>query len=231
MNGAVSSTARLCGLAGLIGALATGLGEGLLQYAPGANFADPTYNYFTSIAIGRQSAGHFISVLSAPLYLLGYWHLTRNIAPARPRFSNALFLLCGYAFILGAVWIGGRYFLAATAHAVDAGDAAPALLEDLARHNEPFVNALRVTIGAFSLAWIWLISSGQSRYPRFMAAFSPGLVLGAIFLLWFVAPAIGEKFLPTAMNTAHAIVFALSLIFSRASPGEPIQTSDRNALT
>lgn len=215
MSVAISSTARLCGLAGLIGALATGFGEGLLQYAPGANFADPTYNYFTSIAIGRQSAGHFIAVLSAPLYLLGYWHLTRNIAPARPRISNALFLLCAYAFILGAVWIGQRYFLAATAHAVEAGNAAPALLEDFARHNEPFVYALRVAIGVFSLAWIYFIASGQSRYPRFMALFSPGLVLGAIFLLWMAAPAIGEKFLPTAMNTAHAIVFALSLLFAR----------------
>ena len=123
MTAALSSTARLCGLAGLAGALATGFGEGLLQYAPGANFADPTYNYFTSIAIGRQSAGHFISVLAAPLYLLGYWHLTRNIAPARPRLSNALFLLCGYAFILGAVWMGERYFLAATAHAIETGAA------------------------------------------------------------------------------------------------------------
>lgn len=208
------STARLAGLLGLVGALLTGFGEGLLQYAPGADFADPTYNYFTSIAISRQSFGHFLSVLAAPLYLLGYWHLTRNIAPARPRVSNGLFLLCAYAFIIGEAWMAERYFLAATAHAIDAGAAAPALLEDFSRHNEPFVNVLRVAIGVFSLAWIWLIGTGQSRYPRFMAAFSPGLVLGAIFLLWFVAPAIGEKFLPTAMNTAHAIVFALSLIFA-----------------
>ncbi|OFX02744.1 MAG: hypothetical protein A3E78_07750 [Alphaproteobacteria bacterium RIFCSPHIGHO2_12_FULL_63_12] len=217
MTSAISSTARLCGIAGLAGALGTGLGEGLLQYAPGADFADPNYNYFTSIAISRQSAGHFISVLSAPLYLLGYWHLTRNIAPARPRLSNALFLFCAYAFMLGAVWMGERYFLAATAHAIETGAASPALLEDFARHNEPFVNALRAAIVIFSAAWIYFIVSGQSRYPRFMALFSPGAVLGAIFLLWMAAPAIGDKFLPTAMNTAHAIVFAMSLIFVRGT--------------
>ena len=220
MGAATTSTARLCALAGLAGALLTGFGEGLLQYAPGANFADPTYNYFTSIAISRQSLGHFISVLAAPLYLPGYWHLTRNIAPARPRLSNALFLICAYAFILGAVWIGQRYFLAATAHAIAAGNAAPALLDDLSRHNEPFVNALRFAVGVFSLAWIWLVGTGQSRYPRFMAAFSPGLVLGAIFLLWIAAPAIGEKILPTAMNTAHATLFALALIFAGKGPAK-----------
>ena len=210
-----NSTARLAGLFGLIGALMTGLGEGLLQYAPGADFADMSYSYFAAIPISRQSAGHFISVLSAPLYLLGYWHLTRNIAPARPRLSNALFLLCAYAFIIGEAWMAERYFLAATAHAIEAGAATPALLEDFSRHNEPFVNVLRVAISVFSLAWIWLVATGQSRYPRFLAAASPGLVLGAIFLAWIAVPSIGEKFLPTAMNTAHAVVFALSLLFVR----------------
>ena len=210
-----AGAARIAGAFGLLGALLTGLGEGLLQYAPGADFADMSYGYFTAIPISRQSAGHFIAVLSAPLYLLGYWHLTRNIAPARPRLANALFFLCAYAFIIGEAWMAERYFLAATAHAIEAGAAAPALLEDFSRHNEPFVNVLRVAIGVFSLAWIFLVASGQSRYPRFMAAFSPGLVLGAVFLLWIAIPSIGEKFLPTAMNTAHAIVFALSLLFVR----------------
>ncbi len=215
MTDGPSTIARLSGIAGLIAALMTGFGEALLQYAPGGDFADPGYNYFTSIPISRQSIGHFIAVLFAPLYLLGFWHLTRNIAPARPRLSNALFLLCAYAFVLGAVWIGQRYFLAATAHAIDAQTASPALLADFSRHNEPFVNALRIAIGVFSLAWIWLVGAGQSRYPRFMAAFSPGVVLAAIFVLWLTAPAIGERFLPTAMNTAHAVVFAFSLLFVR----------------
>ena len=210
-----ASSARIAGAIGLLGALLTGLGEGLLQYAPGADFADAAYRYFNAIPISRQSAGHFIAVLAAPLYLPGYWHLTRNIAPARPRLSNALFFLCAYAFIIGEAWMAERYFLAATAHAIEAGAAAPALLEDFSRHNEPFVNALRVAIAAFSLAWIVLIASGKSRYPRFMAVFSPGLVLGVIFLVWLAAPSIGDKLLPTAMNTAHAIVFALSLLFVR----------------
>ncbi len=210
-----SSTARLAGALGLAGALATGFGEGLLQYAPGADFADQGYSYFNAIPIDRQGVGHFIAVLSAPLYLLGYWHLTRNLAPGRPRLSNALFLMTAYGFTIGAVWIGERYFLAATAHAIAAGEASPDLLADFSRHHEPFVNALRIAIALFSIAWIWLIASGQSRYPRFMAAVSPGLVLGAIFALWLSAPTVGEKFLPTAMNTAHAIVFALSLLFVR----------------
>ena len=58
-----------------------------------------------SSAIGCQC-------LAAPLYLLGYWHLTRNLAPRRPRLMLALFLLVAYAFIIAAVWIGQRIFIA-----------------------------------------------------------------------------------------------------------------------
>lgn len=201
----------LC-LLGLAGALLTGLGEGLLQLVPHADYTDVSYGYFASVPDARQSLGHFLAILAAPLYLPGYWHLTRNLAPARPRLATALFGLTSYAFILGAVWIGQRYFLATTVKAIAAGDANNALLHDLAAHNEPLVNALRLAMVIFSVAWVWLIASGQSRYPRWMAIFSPALLLGAVFALYFSRPDLGWIVLPTAMNTAHVVVFTLSLL-------------------
>ena len=202
----------LAGFAGLVGALLTGLGEGLLQLSIGADYTDPSYGYFALIDTARQSQGHFLSVAAAPLYLLGYWHLTRNLAPGRPRLANALFLLTSYAFILATVWIGQRFFLAQTVKAIDTGLATTDLLNIFAAHNEPFVNVLRVAMAVFSIAWIWLVASGQSRYPRWMAIFSPAALLAAIFGLYFAAPDLGSWILPTAMNTAHFIVFGLSLM-------------------
>ncbi len=202
----------LAGLAGLIGAFLTGLGEGLLQLSLGADYTDPSYGYFALIDAPRQSAGHFVSVLAAPLYLVGYWHLTRNLAPARPQLANALFLLTSYAFILATVWIGQRFFLAQTVQAIEAGLADPRMLKVFAAHNEPFVNALRIAMIVFSVAWIWLVATGQSRYPRWMAIFSPAAMLAAIFAFYGAAPEAGSLLLPTAMNTAHVIVFGLSLL-------------------
>lgn len=199
------------GVLGLIGAVLTGVGEGLLQLVPHADYTDANYGYFAAVPAARQSAGHFLAILAAPLYLLGYWHLTRNLAPARPRLATGLFALTSYAFILGTVWIGQRYFLAATVKAISTGDANTALLLDLASHNEPLVNALRLAMVVFSAVWIWLIASGQSRYPRWLALFSPAVLLGAIFALYFSNPDLGWLVLPTAMNTAHVVVFALSL--------------------
>ncbi len=202
----------LMGVAGLAGALIVGLGEGLLQLAPGADYTDPAYGYFALIDTPRQSLGHFISVYAAPLYLLGYWHLTRNLTPERPRLGFALYLLMAYAFIVATVWIGQRFFLAQTVKAIQDGSTNTALLEVFAAHNEPFVNALRLAMVVFSIAWIALVATGQSRYPRWMALFSPALLLGAIFGFYFAMPDLGSWTLPTAMNTTHAILFALSLL-------------------
>ena len=94
---------------------------------------------------------------------------------------------------------------------------APALVERYSALNEPLVNVLRVAILIFSAAWIWLIASGQSRYPRWLAIFSPAALLALIFALYIGAPSIGQWALPTAMNTAHAIVFALSFLVLRRS--------------
>ena len=205
----MSDRAYWCGVAGLIGALFVGIGEGLLQLQPGADYGDPNYAYLGAVSASRQVAGYWMSVLGAPLYVLGYWHLTRNLAPDKPRLRAGLFALMAYAFIIATVWIGQRIFIA------EAVRSAPDMVARFSELNEPLVNVLRIAILVFSAAWIWLIASGQSRYPRWLALFSPAALLAVIFAIYLAAPSVGQWALPTAMNTAHFIVFALSLLTLR----------------
>ena len=199
------------GLAGLVGALLTGLGEGLIQLVPEGDFADPAYGYFREVSQGRIAFGHWIAVAAAPLYIAGYWHLTGRLMARYPRARFLVFAVMAWAFILAIVWIGQRALLAQTVQAMAGGTAQAALLDALSALHEPLVNVLRIAILAFSALWTGLTLTGRSTYPRWMALFSPGLLLGMIFLVYFMAPGIGWLVLPTAMNTAHAIVFGLSL--------------------
>ncbi len=204
------------GLAGLAGALLAELGEGVIQLVPDGTFADPAYGYFTAVSPERLAIGHWIAVSAAPLYLAGYWHLTGRLFPDGGRLRTAVFAGMAWAFILAIVWIGQRALLAQTVQAVADGSATADLLAAQARLHEPLVRALRIAIAAFSLLWIIRILAGDTDYPHWMAAFSPGLLLGLIFALYLAAPGIGWLVLPTAMNTAHAVLFTLSLATSRA---------------
>ena len=204
----------LTGLAGLAGALLVGTGEFLLQFSPAGGYGDAAYTWMAQIPFARMQAGHFLAVLSAPLYLAGYWHLGKMLTRTNPWPGRFVMALGGYGFMVGAVWIGQRAMLGATVQAIAAGRADPALLHTLAALNEPLVNVLRVVIVLISLIWVVQIARGQTLYPRLMALISPALLLAAIFALYAWRPAYGAYVLPTAMNTTHAALFALSTLMA-----------------
>ena len=207
---------RAAGWAGLLGAVLVGLGEYCLQYTPNGGIEDLTdYLYFNDISAQRLSLGHFIAVLSAPLYLFGYYFLSKQLEGAGRLQSKAFFLIGAYAFAVGTAWIGQRFFLGATVHAIAEGQPLQPLLALFAEHNEPFVNVLRVAMLTVSLLWIKLILSGKTAFPKWMAIFSPIALLAVMAGLYFAKLKIGLYVFPVAMNAAHFIVFALALFTTR----------------
>jgi len=171
------------------------------------------YLYFNDISSERLTFGHFIAVLSAPLYLLGYWHLSKKLEPAGPKQAKAFFLIGAYAFAVGTAWIGQRFFLATTVHEI----AVKTLLTVFSEHNEPFVNVLRLAMLLVSIIWIKLILTGKTAFPKWMALFSPIVLLALMFALYFFKTKIGLYVFPVAMNAAHFIIFALAMWTTRKS--------------
>ena len=206
----------VAGIAGCLGAILVGVGEFSLQYTPNGGIEDvKDYLYFNDVSAGRLTFGHFIAVLSAPLYMLGYWHLSKKLEPAGPKQAKAFFLIGAYAFAVGTAWIGQRFFLAATVHEIATGQNIKTLLTLFSEHNEPFVNVLRVAMLVVSVLWIKLILTGKTAFPKWMAIFSPIALLATMATLYFTGTKIGLYVFPVAMNATHFIVFALAMITAR----------------
>ena len=206
------------GIAGFLAALFVGIGEFTLQYSPLGGYEQEGYVYFANVAKDKLTTGHFFSTLAAPLYILGYWHIGQMFILGGSRLHGWIItLLGGYAFMVGNAWLGGRIYLALTAHEI-ADTSNPLittqlseLLADFGRHNEPLVNALRLAIVVVSIFWIWRIAIGKTLYPKWIALFSPALILGVIFTVYFTGMSAGVWLLPAAMNVVHLIIFSLSL--------------------
>lgn len=205
------------GLAGLLGSIAVGTGEWLMQYTADGKL-DMSYDYFLGIPKWRLTFGHFLCVLSAPLYFLGYMHLGRMLDRSNGWLGKSIAGLGIYSFAVGGAWIGGRVYLAIAKKGIASGDASSDLLQSLADHNEPLIVVLRIAILLISIAWIYSIASGRSRYPKWMLAFSPLALLVTIFLSYTLMPSVGKYLLPTAMNLTHFILFSLSLLHLRKTP-------------
>ena len=209
---------RLCGWAGLLASLLVGTGEFLLQFTPNGGIEDMTsYLFFNDISSVRLTWGHYIAVLSAPLYVLGYYFLSKQLQPAGRKQSKVFFIIGAYAFIIGAVWIGQRYFIAATVHEITAGVNISGLLTSFSEHNEPFVNVLRVAMLIVSGLWIKLILSGRTAFPKWLAIFSPIVLLASFAGLYFAKTTLGLYLFPIAMNATHFIIFSLALFTTRKS--------------
>lgn len=205
----------LTGLVATLGALIVGIGEFTFQYAPRGGYEATDYLYFLDVDRWRLTFGHFLGVLAAPLYLVGYWHVGQMLRPAGKWLAAGVFGLGVYGFMIGDVWLGGRVNLALI---VQARASAPAevqpLLTDLltavSQHNEPLINLVRVLILVLSLLIAWGILCGRSLYPRGAVAVLPIVLLALIFGIYALAPSVGVLLLPAAMNVAHLIFFAVS---------------------
>ena len=206
----------LAGIAGCLGAILVGVGEFSMQFAPNSDITDAKdYLFFNEVSAARLSFGHFLTVLAAPLYMLGYWHLSKKLERAGPKQAKAFFLIGAYSFTVATEWIGQRFFLGATVHEIAAGQDIKPMLTLFSERNEPFINVLRLAILIVSIIWIKLILSGKTAFPKWMAIFSPIALLVTMFMLYLFKTKIGHYVLPVAMNATHFIVFALAMITAR----------------
>jgi len=214
------------GVLATIGAIVVGIGEFMFQYSPRGGYEGHDYLYFLDVSRWRLTFGHFLGVLVAPVYLVGYWHVGQMLRPAGRMFAAGVFGMGVYAFAIGNVWLGGRVNLALT---VQARDTAPEamkqqlseLLLDISAHNEPLINVVRMLVLLVSLFMAWGILTGRSNYPRWVVTVLPILLLVLIFASYMVIPALGGLLLPAAMNIAHAIFFAVSTLIASRLASRP----------
>lgn len=205
------------GIIATIGALIVGIGEFTFQYSPRGGYEGSEYLFFLDVSQWRLTFGHFLGVLVAPVYFIGYWHISQMLRPAGSKLAMAVLGLGVYAFAIGNVWLGGRVNLALVVQARDklSDDQAQllsSLLEGISAHNEPLINVVRVLVLVISLLMAWGIFSGKSHYPRWMLAVLPIVLLIIIFASYALVPSIGVYLLPAAMNVAHLIFFAASTV-------------------
>jgi len=211
----IHSQITTAGVIGLLAAILVGAGEFLLHFDALGRFAEAgAYEFMLGINSERTTIGHFIGVLSAPFYIIGFWHIMKMLEPANPLASRIAFAIMSYGIIVGAVWIGSRAGISTVVNSTSMIDP----MSFISLYELRYENLLQVTRLAvlfFSVIFIWLVLSGRSHYPRWMALFNPILLILTSFAIWAIAPAVGVYLMPIALNVAFALLFLLSIYFSQ----------------
>jgi Family of unknown function (DUF6796) len=202
----------LTGLIGLLGAVLTGAGEFLLHYDALARF-DVEYAFLGGITDQRSSAGHFVAMLGAPLYLIGCWHLRLMLKPASDRWSLVAFFVMAYGFAIGIVWIGSRASISALVNMPVTPDLSH-LIDLYDFRYETLLQVTRIAVLALSIIFVALVARGRSHYPRWVALLNPILLIVASFVVYALAPAAGKFLMPIALNVAFFILFMTSIMIA-----------------
>ena len=199
----------LTGIIGLIAAILVGIGEFYLNFDDLARYSELNYDFMLGTSNGTFTVGHFVGVLSAPLYIVGCWHIYLMLKPANKAWAFAAFIIAAYGFMIGAVWIGSRASIGSLANLPDSIQVQQ-LIELYQLRYETLLTVIRVTTLVLSLIYIALVLTGKTHYPRWMAIFSPIILIVASFVSFAIFPALGKYPLPIALNVAFFLYFAAS---------------------
>jgi len=217
------SMLKLTGIIGLVGAILCGTGEFLLHFDPQARFSG--YDFMADISDSRLTAGHFFAVVGVPLYFVGMWHIAQMLKPAGEKLSRILFIIGSFGFLYGAMWMSSRASIGSLVHY-------PRLISDTnlvelyELRSETLLQVIRVTTLVISGIYVYMVLTGKSRYPKWMAATSPIVLLLLNFVIYLVAPGVGKFVMPIALNVGFATFFLMSLLFGDL--GEATETAIHN---
>ena len=207
------------GVAGLAAAVIVGMGEFLLHFDTLARYGEG-FEFFKGITNERATLGHFLGVLGAPLYVLGAWHLFKMLKPANELWARIGFLAMAYGCIVGGVWIGSRASAALIVNTIGADPGSVELgLYELRYEN--LLTVVRIAALIFSVAFVWLVVTGRSHYPRWVAILNPIVLILVSFAIYAVIPPVGKYLMPIALNVAYFVLFLISIVIAgRAHQGE-----------
>lgn len=206
------NASKLYGLVGLIGAFIVGVGEFYLHFSKQVLAITESYGFFQFVSTEHLYLGHFIAIIGIPMYFVGYIHIYLMLKSGNKNLAKLVLFLGFIAFSVGGVWIGSRAFLGNIVHLKHQMpiNTYKTIVDSYTNLLETLVNVLRIVILLLSIFFTAVILIGNTFYQRWMAFFSP-LVILLLFLTTLLIPSLGKFIVPILMNITHFVWFGLSL--------------------
>jgi hypothetical protein len=204
---------KTLGILGLMASILVGLGEYFLHYSPNIFEHAENYKFFQFVPSKNLTKGHFLAVIGLPFYFAGYIHIYRMLKSGNETLARIILAIGFIAFAVGGIWIGSRASIGNITHLKEVlnpkiyGN----LLDHYTQHMEVLVKALRIVIATLSVVFTITILKGGTFYKKWMAIFSPIVILILLVIFGKLIPSIGKHMLPILMNVTHFILFTLSL--------------------
>jgi len=189
------------GLLGVLAALVTGIGEFFLLYAPELNHgAANGYANFLHPSEADLKRGYYLSVIGAPFYIIGYWHIVGMLKLHMTVLGWLIMALAVFGFMAGFAWLisyayQGLLVQAIAMHNGEAASALSAVQSKVDAMSFPLLQVIRFQVMIMSAILAFAIFKYQTYYPKWLAIFSPFALILLVFstLLFMPRVNVGVK--------------------------------------
>ncbi|HEY3473443.1 MAG TPA: DUF6796 family protein [Anaerolineales bacterium] len=219
---------RLTGLLALLGAFLYAIGDVLLLASKASLDEYPRLKPFSKLLSDSEKMvalpptrliwGALIGVFATPLVLAGFWQVYQGLNGASESLAFTTGLLFAIASVIGAFVHGTFYYMGEYVQALNKVDDAsqPVIADMIARHRQVLIvsyTPLLILIVIASILFSIQVASGQTAFPRWMAAINPITMTIVWLLIKRVLPQFVRDWTEGAgFNIAYLAFFACTTI-------------------
>lgn len=219
---------RITGLLALLGASLYAIGDVLLLASKATLDSFPRLQRFGKLLSSaermvvlppnRMIWGALLGVFATPLVVAGFWQVYQGLRGADATLTLLTGLLFAIASVLGAFVHGTFYYMGEYVQALNrvGDDSQPVIAEMIERHRKVLIITyapLLILIIIASILFSILVASGETTFPRWMAAINPVTMTIAWLLIKRLLPQFVRDWTEGAgFNIAYLIFFACTTI-------------------
>jgi len=179
-------------IAWLLAAIIVWIWEFLLHYSPNVLELWAPFEFLSAVPNERFAIGHIFVLIWIPLYFVGYYHFYLMLKGSWEKVARLFFFLAIASFLYWGIWIATRWYIGTIVQLQTSisPEIYTILTEKYLFYFDSLLWVLRKLLIPISILWIFLILKWKTRYPKWMAIFSP-----------------------MSLNIAHFVLFSISLYF------------------
>ncbi len=193
----------------IVASVLASIADVMILYSPNGGYHTMDYLFLRDVPYQRLVIGHFLGILTIPAYLLGFWWVSRALAPLGKHIPGRAFGVAIFILILGVTYhasVGMIWLLANDLeHSTE-------LLAKGRIFFEPISNILIVLVMIFSTwlgAWIY---QQKTMFPRWMVWFLPVFPFLLFVACYLIIPVIGNVLIPAGFNITIGIFLLASFL-------------------
>ena len=204
---------RLAGILSIIAALLCAVSDLLLGCGP-VSGKEISLENMAMIPYGRTMAGALLGAAVIPFWLLILFPLYEALKPAGKWFAVPVVFLLAHHIAIATLYHGAYAFYSAGYHALAAASGeAEIILSEMINEFMVFRTGLMYVSSTFLLASVWFMIAvlfRPTRYKRWMALFTPLLVIPIKLLCSNLPAPIGGYIVPPIGTIVYAVFFLIT---------------------